>query len=92
MGQSKPSNPRDRIEVDPDAAKKLAEILKRALSIPLNVRPRDARAYWGWRNRERLGPFAPETGNAVESRNIQIAVVRLFQTELTRERPKNDAL
>ena len=34
MGQSKPSNPRDRIEVDPDASKKLAEILKRALSIP----------------------------------------------------------
>ena len=33
MGQSKPNNPRDRIEVDPDAAKKLAEILKRALSI-----------------------------------------------------------
>ena len=32
MGQPKPHNPRDRIEVDPNAEKKLAEILKRALS------------------------------------------------------------
>ena len=34
MGQPKPQNPRDRIEVDPKAEKKLAEVLKRALSTP----------------------------------------------------------
>ena len=32
MGQPKAHNPRDRIEVDPNAEKKLAENLKRALS------------------------------------------------------------
>lgn len=32
MGQPNPHNPRDRIEVDPNAEKKMAEILKEALS------------------------------------------------------------
>ena len=31
MGQPNPHNPRDRIDVDPNAEKKLAEILKEAL-------------------------------------------------------------